>query len=486
MEAVREVGLMGSSSGAGATAYCARNPAIRCSTSPAWNSVSPPKARHRQHRRDPLLQPRRRPRRRPYRWRPHLDAQRHPDQRRNQRQRRHRSTTRRRYLPFGADRSPATIVDSWTSERGFLDKTTDSTTGLSHIGAREYDTLNGRFLTPDPLADPANQQNNAYAYAANNPVTFSDPTGLSPEDAQFWVFKPAAAEKRSHAASTQRYGRSRPCCKRSWKPDTARGGTPTSETKRRQERQQREDKRTLDRGISLAGDLVIAPTPEDLTEWLDRAEDSLCVFTTPLCDRSDPNFEYHAHHYICSNNPDWCGTPADMAPMPPNELNSRLGKFLGKALPRALQVGRNSAKGHHVYLGVDGKPVAVYAGRTNDLARRTGEHGTKFVGGLRAATTGSGVTKGQAKAIEQALIVRGRAGHAPFTSAGVQNRINSISPKHVYYNDAVQRGEARLRLNGFRWTAKRTSRSSVRHERSRSGGMSLLYSCSMTGTCSVV
>lgn len=32
---------------------------------------------------------------------------------------------------------------------------------------------------------------------------------------------------------------------------------------------------------------------------------------------------------------------------------------------------------------------------------------------------------------------------------GFENKINSISPTHIYYNDAVEWGEAWLRGNGF-------------------------------------
>ncbi|MFB7453269.1 polymorphic toxin-type HINT domain-containing protein, partial [Streptomyces sp. NPDC056194] len=55
----------------------------------------------------------------------------------------------------------------------------DTTTSLTHIGAREYDQNTGRFLSADPIIhfdDPL--QMNGYAYANNSPVTFSDPTGL--------------------------------------------------------------------------------------------------------------------------------------------------------------------------------------------------------------------------------------------------------------------------------------------------------------------
>jgi hypothetical protein len=57
----------------------------------------------------------------------------------------------------------------------------------------------------------------------------------------------------------------------------------------------------------------------------------------------------------------------------------------------------------HVYHGVDaGKPV--YAGITNDIARRQLQHGERFV--LEQLTPAAGVTRGQVRAIEEALIVR--------------------------------------------------------------------------------
>src|SRR5581483_10899415 len=52
--------------------------------------------------------------------------------------------------------------------------------GYIYLRARYYDPSIGRFLSKDPLPgavwDPGSQ--NAYAYAGNNPVTHSDPTGM--------------------------------------------------------------------------------------------------------------------------------------------------------------------------------------------------------------------------------------------------------------------------------------------------------------------
>ncbi|MFI7225178.1 RHS repeat domain-containing protein [Nonomuraea angiospora] len=92
----------------------------------------------------------------------------------------------RRQTPFGTDRGPA--PPWWPGQRGFVGGTTDATTGLVHLGAREYDPATGRFLSVDPVIDESDpQQLNAYAYANNNPISMSDPDG------QIWWFVAAAA-----------------------------------------------------------------------------------------------------------------------------------------------------------------------------------------------------------------------------------------------------------------------------------------------------
>ncbi|MFJ1973316.1 RHS repeat-associated core domain-containing protein [Streptomyces sp. NPDC087903] len=55
----------------------------------------------------------------------------------------------------------------------------DATTGLTHMGAREYDQNTGHFLSADPVIDITDPlQMNGYAYSNNSPVSKSDPTGL--------------------------------------------------------------------------------------------------------------------------------------------------------------------------------------------------------------------------------------------------------------------------------------------------------------------
>ncbi|WP_267890144.1 polymorphic toxin-type HINT domain-containing protein, partial [Streptomyces sp. NRRL F-4489] len=86
--------------------------------------------------------------------------------------------TQRRTLPFGGPRG--TQPSAWPGTKGFVGGTDDTAdTGLTHLGAREYDPETGRFLSVDPLMDLTDpQQINGYTYSNNNPITFSDPTGL--------------------------------------------------------------------------------------------------------------------------------------------------------------------------------------------------------------------------------------------------------------------------------------------------------------------
>ncbi|GAA3737258.1 RHS repeat-associated core domain-containing protein [Salinactinospora qingdaonensis] len=84
-------------------------------------------------------------------------------------------TTRRRFTAFGEERSS---TGSWPSDRGFVDGTVDASTGLTQLGARAYDANIGRFISVDPVMDLSDpQQMHGYAYANNNPTSFTDPDG---------------------------------------------------------------------------------------------------------------------------------------------------------------------------------------------------------------------------------------------------------------------------------------------------------------------
>lgn len=87
------------------------------------------------------------------------------------------SLAQRRVLPFGGTRGQA--PKSWPGTKGFVGGTDETKqTGLTHLGAREYDPDTGRFISVDPVMDTSDaQQMHGYTYGNNNPLVFSDPSG---------------------------------------------------------------------------------------------------------------------------------------------------------------------------------------------------------------------------------------------------------------------------------------------------------------------
>src|SRR5690554_2377543 len=79
------------------------------------------------------------------------------------------------YTPFGQ----ITMEEgTLTKAAKFTGKDLDEDTGLYYFNARWYDSEIGRFISVDPAKDGVNW----YAYGANNPLRFVDPTGLAYED----------------------------------------------------------------------------------------------------------------------------------------------------------------------------------------------------------------------------------------------------------------------------------------------------------------
>ncbi|WP_169749638.1 polymorphic toxin-type HINT domain-containing protein [Streptomyces californicus] len=88
------------------------------------------------------------------------------------------AVSQRRFDPYGVDRGTAT--GNWPGEKGYVGGTIDKSTGLTHLGAREYDAVIGKFISVDPLIEHTQpQQINGYAYANNTPVTHADPSGMA-------------------------------------------------------------------------------------------------------------------------------------------------------------------------------------------------------------------------------------------------------------------------------------------------------------------
>ncbi|MEE6263554.1 polymorphic toxin-type HINT domain-containing protein [Plantactinospora sonchi] len=97
--------------------------------------------------------------------------------------------------PFGRVRAGGS-GGTWPSgQRGFVDGIADPT-GLSLLGARFYDATLGAFISVDAQTDEYDPQRmHPFAYANNNPVTFSDPDGL------FWGKVKNAASRAGNAVA---------------------------------------------------------------------------------------------------------------------------------------------------------------------------------------------------------------------------------------------------------------------------------------------
>jgi RHS repeat-associated protein len=82
-------------------------------------------------------------------------------------------------LPFG-DGQTTSGADGDAYHFALLDHDTESDT--DHAQFRQYSNIQGRFMSPDPYEGSYNMSNpqsmNRYAYAANSPLSFIDPTGL--------------------------------------------------------------------------------------------------------------------------------------------------------------------------------------------------------------------------------------------------------------------------------------------------------------------
>jgi RHS repeat-associated protein len=84
--------------------------------------------------------------------------------------------SQRRFTAFGAERG--TPIGTWVGQKGFVGGTVDSSTGLTQLGERAYDSAVGRFISVDPVFDDSDPQSwNGYGYGNSAPATFSDPTG---------------------------------------------------------------------------------------------------------------------------------------------------------------------------------------------------------------------------------------------------------------------------------------------------------------------
>jgi RHS repeat-associated protein len=79
------------------------------------------------------------------------------------------------FTEFG---SPLSSTGSTGTPFGFTGNWTDQDTGMIHLRARDYDPTTGQFISVDPALEDTRQP---YTYAGNDPIQFTDHTGLD-----FW------------------------------------------------------------------------------------------------------------------------------------------------------------------------------------------------------------------------------------------------------------------------------------------------------------
>jgi RHS repeat-associated protein len=385
------------------------------------------------------------------------------------------------YDPFGrridAHNEPLDDSSRDGPRQGYTGHEHDDEYGLINMKGRIYDPEARRFLTPDPIQAPiSSQAHNRYSYVQNNPATLTDPTGYvwaPPTDAGTGgtgPFNPTGDIHTSppnwHWEQAMRIGClmfPSPVCGADRAENSVLSGsfnaTPTS---------------TDAEPTPSSDDDTSSTADDDSASVVDPENCPWCALQTPET------------IYIQGVFPDEDPIPADevfadveifIAQIESEQLDAyieeekraqeRFDRMMGlaffslatagfggaliaefalargvlalaggaaaktlPALPNALSGG---AANSYVYLGVrNGK--SVYTGITNNLIRRGAQHAGRFDSLSRV--TSAPVTRGQARAIEQALITR---------NPGFENKINSISPTHSYYDDAVSWGESWLK-----------------------------------------
>ena len=89
------------------------------------------------------------------------------------------------YEPFGDS-----LHTSGEERYTYTGKERDVSTGLYYYGARYYDSALGRFISSDPISGNLynSQRLNRYTYVMNNPMVYTDPTGMESTRANAFLF----------------------------------------------------------------------------------------------------------------------------------------------------------------------------------------------------------------------------------------------------------------------------------------------------------
>lgn len=281
----------------------------------------------------------------------------------------------------------------------------DPLTGQYSLRARYYNPVIAGFTQEDTYYGDGL---NLYTYCQNNPILYHDPTGHGTK------------ENSPYSRNEQQY------IDVGADPDTAR---------------------------LVAQCYPDAKSKQDLYNKYKKqgysAQDAKKLANREIIHGEEATKKYIKDNNVKKSDPDYTATsPRDNVNTDwrtQERLNAQRNAGAGKgnesgnksgsgSVPNSLLQGDPNTR---VYLGIiDGEPD--YVGIAYDVERRQSQHGDRF-DYLREITT-EPLTRRQARAIEQAMIKN----HPEYS-----NKINSISTKRDWYNDAVTWGEAWLREHGL-------------------------------------
>ena len=140
------------------------------------------------------------------------------------------ATARRRFEPFGQSRHPWALAVPQAASRderdGFTGHESDGELALINMGGRIYDPALMRFLSDDPVqqAPGFSQSLNRYAYALNNPVNVTDPTGFCAYGEEGCISQGSGGGGGGGSGSDAPSGPLYSCA--SWNPFACLGGNP--------------------------------------------------------------------------------------------------------------------------------------------------------------------------------------------------------------------------------------------------------------------
>jgi RHS repeat-associated protein len=368
------------------------------------------------------------------------------------------------YDAFGARRmeagwSGATPDADWTkiyaiTHRGFTDHEMLDDIDLIHMNGRLFDPQSGQFSSADPLIpDFGNTQAfNRYSYVFNNALSFTDPTGF---DVNYQAINVGLGEVTVSAAAMRGGGASMSLGSASVGGGAASGGrggrsgrSGGAGNEAGGGPQGGNDGKDGKNGKDGEDDDPLLPNARTLTGigYSGRTSSASGGGYTSAPQVQQEVCQSLGYMYCSPTSPGIASAIADAegnyAVIGASMLLPQVGgeALLAARSMRAVQAARGATT---VYRSVAAGEVN-YVGITNNLARRAAEQLSSK--GIQIEKLMGGLSRSDARAVEQALIEIHGLGKNGGT---LLNRINSISPLSPAYTEQLRRGYQLLRTIGY-------------------------------------